>query len=301
MCKQGRFLSNTARPANVYRKRTISAKEQPMSDPHLPADPKALNQQVQAIWDQIAPFWDARMGEGNQFHKLLVEPSAERLLALQPGEQVLELACGTGLFSRRMAELGAAVTATDFSPTMLKIAKTRAGALSDQIAFRLVDVTEEAQLHALGKQCFDAAVCNMALMDMAEIAPLAQAMPHLLKAGGRFVFTTMHPCFNSALPALVHEEEDREGELLDIYSIKIAHYRRARQMRGLGMIGQPVVQYYFHRSLTDLLAPWFGAGFALDGLEEPVFDDRASSPRPLSWANYRDIPPVLAARLRLVR
>jgi 2-polyprenyl-3-methyl-5-hydroxy-6-metoxy-1,4-benzoquinol methylase len=272
-----------------------------MSEAHQPADTKTLNQEVQAIWNQLAAFWDGRMGEGNQFHRFLVEPTAERLLALQPGEQVLELACGTGLFTRHMAALGARVTATDFSAGMLEAAKARAAASAERIEFRLVDVTDEAQLLSLGTHRFDAAVCNMALMDMAEIAPLAQTMPHLLKQGGRFVFTIMHPCFNTVSPIMVMEEEDQAGELVDTYSVKISQYRRARHMRGLGMPGQPVPQYYFHRSLTDLLAPWFQAGFALDALEEPTFDDQATSTRPLSWANFRDIPPVLAARLRLLR
>ncbi len=65
--------------------------------------------------------------------------------------------------------------------------------------------------------------------------------------------------------------------------------------------GQPVPQYYFRRSLTDLLTPWFQSGVALDALEESTFDERATSSRALSWANFQDIPPVLAARLRLMR
>jgi hypothetical protein len=38
----------------------------------------------------------------------------------------------------------------------------------------------------------------------------------------------------------------------------------------------------------------------LDGLEEPAFGPEQRSSRALSWANFRDIPPVLVARLRLV-
>ena len=43
-----------------------------------------LNQEVRDAWNQIAPFWDEYMGEGNDFHKLLVSPAGERLLQLQP-------------------------------------------------------------------------------------------------------------------------------------------------------------------------------------------------------------------------
>ena len=37
----------------------------------------------------------------------------------------------------------------------------------------------------------------------------------------------------------------------------------------------------------------------LDGLEEPVFPPEATGQRWSSWANYKEIPPILAARMRL--
>src|SRR6516225_2900146 len=78
-----------------------------------------LNQETRKIWDQNATFWDEKMGDGNDVQRLLVAPATEHLLNLQPGEAVLEIACGNGVFSRRMAELGVRVTATDFSSSML--------------------------------------------------------------------------------------------------------------------------------------------------------------------------------------
>jgi hypothetical protein len=46
----------------------------------------------------------------------------------------------------------------------------------------------------------------------------------------------------------------------------------------------------------------FQAGLVLDGLEEPAFNPPHDGSQPsnvLSWANYREIPPVLVARLRI--
>jgi hypothetical protein len=65
------------------------------------------------------------------------------------------------------------------------------------------------------------------------------------------------------------------------------------------MIGQPVAQYYFDRPISLLFGSCFRAGFVLDGLEEPVFDEGAEAKRPLGWGHYREIPPVLVARMRL--
>jgi hypothetical protein len=46
----------------------------------------------------------------------------------------------------------------------------------------------------------------------------------------------------------------------------------------------------------------FAAGLVLDGLEEPAFGKEHANPaRPLIWDNYWQIPPVMAARLRVGR
>jgi len=42
-----------------------------------------------------------------------------------------------------------------------------------------------------------------------------------------------------------------------------------------------------------VLADLAGAGFVLDGLEEPAFPDSSTANRPFSWANFTEIPPVL--------
>src|SRR5437588_3046728 len=82
-----------------------------------------LNQETQEVWNQNAVFWDKAMGDGNQFQRVLVGPASERLLQVQPGEEVLEIACGNGVFARRLAELGARVVASDFSEKMLEQAR----------------------------------------------------------------------------------------------------------------------------------------------------------------------------------
>ncbi|MEA2511894.1 MAG: hypothetical protein QOJ59_1381, partial [Thermomicrobiales bacterium] len=53
-------------------------------------------------------------------------------------------------------------------------------------------------------------------------------------------------------------------------------------------------------TLAELFGACFAAGFVLDGLEEPAFEPgTADAGRPFSWVNFPEIPPVLAARLRV--
>ena len=260
----------------------------------------SIDREVWEIWERNAAFWDEYMGEGGVFQRVLIGPATEHLLDLQPGERVLDVACGNGAFARRMAALGARVVACDFAPTFIERARARTTDHADQIDYRVIDATDEAALLSLGKQSFDAAVCTVAMMDMATIDPLMSALAQLLKPGARFVFSILHPCFNSgAGMKRVIEEEDRAGEIVDVYAVKISNYATPTTYKGLGVIGQPAPQYYFHRPLHVLFNAGFRAGFAIDALEEPVFDQTAKPNRPFSWENYREIPPVLIARLRL--
>jgi ubiquinone/menaquinone biosynthesis C-methylase UbiE len=263
------------------------------------ADWKPLGGQVRDIWNRNAPFWDEAMKEGNSFNNQLVVPSTQRLLELKPGEWVLDIACGNGNFSRRLAQWGAHVVAFDFSEAFIERARARTVEFADRIDYRVIDASRGEDLLALGERRFDAAVCNMALMDMAQIDPLLESLARLLKPGGRFVFSVTHPCFNNLGSVKVMEEEDREGEIVTRYGVKVFGYITPKAGKGLGMIGQPQPQYYFERPLSVLLQHGFRAGFVLDGLEEPAFDVQNQAKRPLSWENFSEIPPALVARLRL--
>ena len=88
-------------------------------------DETTLARQAHEAWESKAAFWDATMGEGNAFQRILVGPATERLLEVRQGESVLDVACGNGVFSRRLAELGASVVATDFSERFVELARAR--------------------------------------------------------------------------------------------------------------------------------------------------------------------------------
>jgi len=275
--------------------------------PPSSADFSALHAESLALWEQKAAYWDEHMGEGNEFQRLLIAPAAEELLDIQQGERALDVACGNGVFARRLAALGAQVVATDFSATFIERARARTqqtpehSAYRDRIDYRVVDATDEAALLALGAGSFDAIYCGMAFMDMVTIEPLVRAARALLKPQGRFVFSTMHPCFNSAMQRLGLEEEDAEGQLQATYYVKVTRYLTAFTQRGSGMPGEPNPHNYFHRPLHELLGSCFQAGFVLDGLKEPSFPQAAEPRAYISWANYTEIPPVLVARLRPMR
>lgn len=272
-----------------------------MTDRRDETTTRALTEESRAIWNAKAAFWDERMGEGNAFQRVLIGPATERLLALRDGELVLDVACGNGVMARRLATLGARVVGCDFSEVFIERARARTPAdLSERITYQVVDATREEELLALGVGRFEAIVCNQAFMDMATIEPLLRAARQLLAPGGRFVFTLAHPCFNSGVFRMVAEQEDGAAGAVVRRGLAVYTYLTPTTQKGTGMPGEPEPHYYFHRPLSVVLASCFQAGFALDAMEEPSFQESYQSSLTLNWGQLPEIPPVLVCRLRPV-
>jgi len=262
-------------------------------------DLRKANHETREAWDTNASFWDERMGDGNDFFNILEWPAILRLLNPQPGQHILDVATGNGLTARRLAELGAQVTAFDFAVNLIELAKTRPNP-ANRITYQVLDGSDEKALLTLGTHIFDSTLCNMALFDMADIEPLFRVLPNVLKPGKAFVFSICHPAFNNSASTHEAEESDSGGEINTTYSVKVSRYMTANTTHGVAMRGQPRPQLYFERPLQDYLNLGFRNGFILDGFEECAFPPGHPQGNPLAWGgNYSEIPPVLVARMRL--
>ena len=274
------------------------------------------NEFSREAWDANAEHWDARMGdEGNDFFNVLCWPiiasflgasSSEQTNSVPPlsakplkGQHILDIACGNGLTSRRLAALGAAVTAFDFSANLIEKARARSNNYQSPITYQVLDATDEQALLSLGEEKFDSALSNMALFDMPDIEPLFHVLPKLLKPDGIFVFSLMHPAFNNPSATLLAEEWD-DGQIQTRFAVKVPRYINQFQSQGLALRNQPKPQLYFHRPLKDYLNIAFQNGFVLDGFDERAFPPEHPQFATLGWGgSFSEIPPALIARLRL--
>ena len=261
------------------------------------------NLESRAAWDANAEVWDELMGDdGNDFFQVLQWPVIVSFLDPQADDRILDAACGNGLTSRKLAEFGTSVTAFDFSTELIDLAKSRSNP-NGRITYQVLDATDEnALLGALSANApFNSALSNMALFDMPEIKPLFRALRKLLKPGGVFVFSLMHPAFNNSSAVHVVEEMYNGDEIHSIYSVKISRYMTPYVDHGMVKRKQFKPQPYFERPLQYYLNVGFQNEFVLDGFAECAFPPEHPVSHPLSWGGqYSEIPPVLVARMRLI-
>lgn len=142
-----------------------------------------------ARYDQIADFYERRSG------KTVSDPATAALLDLAGdvgGLRLLEVACGQGRVARELARRGATLTGLDISAALLAKAQAYEAAQPLGIRYRHADVTTGGVLPG---QVFDGVVCNYGLSDIDDLDGLLANVTRLLRPGGWFVFSLLHPCF----------------------------------------------------------------------------------------------------------
>jgi trans-aconitate methyltransferase len=122
--------------------------------------------------------WDTELYESHHAFVWQYGEGLLDLLAPKPGERILDLGCGTGQLTAKIADAGASVLGLDASPDMIGQARQN----YPRLQFRLEDATA-MQLQSE----FDAVFSNAALHWMLDARAVAKNVARALKPAGRFV------------------------------------------------------------------------------------------------------------------
>ncbi|GII91730.1 class I SAM-dependent methyltransferase [Sinosporangium siamense] len=147
---------------------------------------------------------------------------------IRPGDKVLDVGCGTGYFSRILAQVAGysgRVTGVDPSEAMIEYARRRAPANC---------VYEEGEGQALKAEdgSFDLVVSSLAVhhMPVAARAAAMREMFRVLRPGGRLLIAEFRPPSNRLLarltaavsgPAMRHSPHDLLGDLIPAAGFEI--------------------------------------------------------------------------------
>lgn len=122
--------------------------------------------------------WDAGLYDDKHSFVWKMAEGLLELLATQPGEKILDIGCGTGHLTRKIAASGAQVTGVDRSPEMIRQAR----ASYPEIRFEVADAT---CIPLDGP--FDAVFSNATLHWIKDADRVASEISRLLSPNGRFV------------------------------------------------------------------------------------------------------------------
>ena len=211
-----------------------------------------------ARYDEVADWYDAVVREGTIVQDAAIA-TITRLAGDVAGRRVLDLACGQGIVARAMAQRGASVLGVDISEKLLDLARREETALPLGIEFRDLNAEDLTQLP---DGSFDGVVCNMALMDIADLAAVFRGVSRTLRSGGWFVFSIMHPCFQTPNSRWHVSERGEPGRLVSDYFNESLWY----SADSVGMRSRVGAH---HRMLSTYLNEMVLAGFQMEACDEP--------------------------------
>ena len=148
--------------------------------------------QTRDAFDTVAADYDGERGNNGAIQDMRVEMWRWLDAMFGPGSRLLDLGCGTGLDAARMARLGCRITATDWSPEMVR--RTRDRAQHEGLIDRVLPLNVGAhELHRLGESgSYDGAYSNLgALNCVPDLRDVSRECARLLKPGGKLVFSVI--------------------------------------------------------------------------------------------------------------
>lgn len=141
--------------------------------------------------DQTMDFYDISAkdwAKDSEFDETMAPVLKDFLSDLPKGSKLLDIGCGTGYESKRMASFGYEVTAFDFSSESIVIAKAH----SPQIRFFVHDVRES--LDDVLDEKFDAAVAIALIIHLDEhaLALFFENIASVLKSNAKLLLVYQH-------------------------------------------------------------------------------------------------------------
>ncbi|KQM63776.1 ubiquinone biosynthesis methyltransferase UbiE [Sphingomonas sp. Leaf17] len=147
------------------------------------------------------------------------------------GEQILDMAGGTGDIAFRMEKSGAAITVADINPAMLEVGMARA---AERGIDGLVWTEANAETLTFPDRFFDAYTIAFGIRNVTDIPKALREANRVLKRGGRFFClefsTTQWPGFAEIYDSYSHKMVPKLGQLLaqdaDSYRYLVESIRR---------------------------------------------------------------------------
>ncbi len=255
-------------------------------------------------WDQVAGWYDDLIASGSSdHHEKTVLPGVERLLDLQPGERLLDVACGQGVLLDQLSRAPdhGPLVGIDASPALIEAGTRVLGDQATMIvgdARRLPEVLAEHRLAP-----FDAAACVLALMNIDDLESVCRGIAASLRPGGRFVGVILHPAFRSPqTTAWGWTTDGRTGAPVQFRRVDRYMTERASEIvmnPGKAAAGQSAVTTTtHHRPIGAYITALGRAGLPVDTMEE-WSSRRSSEPGPRAEAENiarAEIPMFLALR-----
>lgn len=250
-------------------------------------------------WSAVATWYDEYLETGtDSYQAKVIAPNLLRLLDLQNGERVLDLACGQGYFSRLLHTAGGEVVGVDLSEKLIALAQEKIKIKESGITYVVAPAHDTKQK----KESFDAVICVLALENIKNgdetVAEVARVLKNDRAKKARALFVLLHPAFR--IPQHADWGYDTKKNL---------QYRRVEKYLSEIKIDieqnphrtqKSIVTTTFHRPLQWYMKLFKKHGFAITAMEEWISHKSSQSgpKKEMEDRARKEFPLFLAVEIR---
>lgn len=178
-------------------------------------------------YDKIAEQYD-QSAEERSDREMVLTPSAKHYLGDVAGKRVLDLACGSGYFTRLLKAWGAEkVVGIDISKEMIELARQREKQEEQGIEYAVGDVLQLGKLEE-----FDIVFAGFLLHYSSSVEQLTMMCKNIsqnLGSGGKFVSFNENPRFPIHTGIKYGVETTAFGDVRDGTKIRRTHYVQGKK------------------------------------------------------------------------
>jgi len=229
---------------------------------------------VARIWEANAEGWTEMSRAGyDRCRDLFNTPAFMKMLPPVDGLSGIDIGCGEGHNTRRLADRGARMSAIDIAPTFIRHAREHEENEPRGIEF----VQASATSLPFDDDSFDFATAFMSLQDIAEQKATIAEVHRVVRPGGFFQFSMIHPCFQTPKWGWILDDSGRRvaltvGDYFTRPPCRVEEWTFGAAPAELKERYAKFKTPYFEHTLSHWLNMLIEAGFALEAFEEPTPD-----------------------------
>lgn len=227
--------------------------------------------EVKTYWERNAESWTKLARAGfDMYRDMHNTPAFFELLPPVAGLKGLDIGCGEGGNSRLLARRGAKVEAIDFVPAFIEHARAREAEEPLGVRYELGD----AQALPYPDASFEFATAFMVLMDLPDPGRALKEAHRVLRPGGFFQFSIVHPCFAPPGRKVIRSGGRVRGIEVADYFVRLRGRVDSWHFGGVPKDERERIPPFqvprFHHTLADWVNLIVGAGFTIRRLGEPM-------------------------------
>lgn len=216
--------------------------------------------------------------ENSFWNNYIERPAMAALLEKRvKGKRVLDLGCGSGLFTRMLKDWGANVIGSDISKSLVDIAKKE----NPDIEF----VVENATHTGFSDASFDFVTSSMMVHYFEDLRELFVEVYRVLRTDGEFIFSMQHP-FKEALKTI--KDGEKRTYILDKYN---TCEKKEFEMTGMKLTTYTHTVQMIFESLID-------SGFEVMHIVEPLPIEESKVVHRAAYEKCMKIPTIMVYRAK---